>query len=402
MKKVLFVDDEPAVLEGLRMRLRRLRGDWDMVFAEGPAAGMAALERSEFDAVVSDMRMPGMDGVDFLKHVRRRQPPAVRVALSGQTRADALIPVLSVAHQFLAKPAGADQLTEALERAWKLQARIHNAAMTGALGNLETLPAAPETFRLVSAALESSDVELRELAGMISRDVAISAKILQVLNSPYFGLQRQVVDIREAVAYLGVDCTRSLLLNFGIQGVLEPYGLPAGFSLDAFQHHSFLTARIAGRLLPEGPESKVAISAAILHDIGRLALATLMPTGYQRVLEHAVSATVPEWWAEEAVLGFSHAEVGGYLLAVWGLPFPVVEAVAGHHRSDRGAGRLTASGAVYLATRLAHELEGHRTGEEWDEAYLREIGWEGRIAPFLESLAGDTGAGNGKEGIHEG
>lgn len=399
MRRILFVDDEPEVLEGLRLRFRKQREIWEMTFAEGAEAGLSALEKADFDAVVSDMRMPGMNGVEFLRQVRKMQPPAVRIALSGQSHSDAILSALSVAHQFLAKPAQAELLTSTLERVWALQDKIHNPLLTSALGNVDQLPAAPKLFAQVTQALERDDADLNRVAELISHDVAMSAKILQVLNSPYFGLQRQLVDIREAVAYLGIDCTQSLLVNFGFQTSQDSHGLPAGFSLGELQRHSLLTAKVVFKLFPEGEESKVAVSAAILHDIGRLAMAHLMPIGYQKVLEHRRSAGVPCWWAEEAVLGFSHAEVGAYLLAMWGIPFAIIEAVVNHHHPERGKSRLTAGGAIYVANRLAEEMDGLPLEEEWDSAFLREVGLEEKLKTIREELGnsshnGDTTGGS--------
>lgn len=396
MKRILFVDDEPAVLDGLRLRLRRMRNEWEMSFAEGPFKGLDALRDVAFDAVVSDIQMPGMDGVEFLKRVRVLQPPAVRIALSGQTRSDSMVTALSVAHQFLAKPAEPERLEASLRRAWALQDRIHNVAISSALERIDLLPPVPAAFASVTRALESPEVDLRGVAAIVAGDMAMSAKLLKVLNSPYFGLQTHVTDVRDAVTYLGVDCARSLLLAFGMEEAFAARGYPKPLLPGQMQEHALATAAIAARLMPDGPERRIAYSAGVLHDIGKLALASLAPEGYAKVLEQSRNANVPVWWAEEAILGFSHAEAGGYLLAIWGLPYPVVEAMAGHHRPERGIGRLTAGGAVYVANRLSEELSGAPEIEEWDTAFLSETGMDSRLESLRNELR-EAGHGPGKE-----
>ncbi len=114
MKRVLFVDDEPKVLAGLQRMLRPLRHEWRMTFAAGGAEALAMLERGPFDVLVTDMRMPGIDGPQLLEEVRRRFPHVLRIALTGQYHGDAVQRSAALAHYHLAKPCDPDMLKEAI------------------------------------------------------------------------------------------------------------------------------------------------------------------------------------------------------------------------------------------------------------------------------------------------
>lgn len=111
-KRVLFVDDEQEVLEGLRNLLRRNRHEWDMVFALGGYEALAELSRGTVDVVVTDMRMPGMDGAQLLAQVKTVSPSTARLVLSGHAEKEAILRALPVAHQFLSKPCGGGTLLE--------------------------------------------------------------------------------------------------------------------------------------------------------------------------------------------------------------------------------------------------------------------------------------------------
>src|SRR5688572_86255 len=107
MNRILFVDDESRVLDGLARMLRGRRNVWNMSFAVGGAAALKRLDTETFDVVVSDLRMPDIDGLAVLTYARDKQPGAVRIALSGQTDLRMLTQTVSIVHQLLAKPCDA-------------------------------------------------------------------------------------------------------------------------------------------------------------------------------------------------------------------------------------------------------------------------------------------------------
>jgi YesN/AraC family two-component response regulator len=115
LRRVLFVDDDQYILDGLQNLLRKQRSRWDMCFALGGAAALELFAAAPFDVIVSDMRMPGMDGAELLAHVRERYPAARRIVLSGYAEPAAVQRALEVAHQFLSKPCRAPDLIDAID-----------------------------------------------------------------------------------------------------------------------------------------------------------------------------------------------------------------------------------------------------------------------------------------------
>jgi HD-like signal output (HDOD) protein/ActR/RegA family two-component response regulator len=359
MRRVLFVDDELPSLEALRHMLCAQHLEWEMAFALGGEAALALMEASPFDVIVSDMRMPGMDGAKLLAQVRELYPQVVRIVLSGHTELSTALQVVPVAHQFLAKPCDAATLRVAVERACHLKGLLNDDSIRRTVGALRDLPSPPRTYDALTQALTNPDTSLQKLARIVEQDVGISAKILQLVNSAFFGLAQSITNIEHAVIYLGINTLRSLALSVEIFRVFEPKTPLPGFSLEVLERHARLAAHIAARLPVPKHLADITMVAGMLHDVGKLILAWKFPEQFKTLLAQAAEEHCPLYKVEEREYGFSHAEIGAYLLGLWGLPYILVEAVALHHGPTRVPHEsFDAVSAVYVANLLTHELEG--------------------------------------------
>jgi HD-like signal output (HDOD) protein len=363
MRRVLFVDDEARILEGLRRILRPQRHEWEMAFAPGGEAALALLEASPFDVIVSDMRMPGMDGATLLCRVREMYPQVVRIVLSGHTELSAALQVVPVAHQFLAKPCDAEMLRVAIERACHLKALLSDDSIRRTVTALGDLPALPKTYEALMQAVADPEVTLQKVAKIIEKDVGVSAKVLQLVNSAFFGVAHSMTNIQSAVSYLGINTLKNLVLSVEIFRAFQPERELPGFSLEKLQRHAQLTAHIAARLPVPKHLADISVVAGMLHDVGKLILAWKLSEHFEEVLGEALGAGCPVHRVEERADGFSHAEIGAYLLGLWGLPYSVVEGVALHHGPNRVPHQsFDAISAVYLANLLAHDVEERTAG----------------------------------------
>jgi len=356
MRRVLFVDDEPRFLEGLQRLLRPQKHEWEMAFAPSGQAALALMEASPFDVIVSDMRMPGMDGATLLARVRAGYPQVVRIILSDQTELSTALRVVPVAHQFLVKPCDAEMLRVAIERACHLKALLHDDSIRRTVGALGELPSLPRTYHALTMALRDADTPLQKIAQIVELDVGISAKILQLVNSAFFGIARSITNIQNAVSYLGINTLKSLVLSVEVFRVFAPKRSLEGFSLEDLQRHARLTAYIAARLPVPKHLIDIATVAGMLHDVGKLIMAWKLPERFEKLLAEGREEQCPLYKVEEREYGFSHAEIGAYLLGLWGLPYAVVEAVALHHAPNRVPHRaFDAASAIYVANLLAQQ-----------------------------------------------
>ena len=378
MKRVLFVDDEPRVLDGLRDLLRRQRREWDMVFALGGEAALREIDAQPFDVVVTDMRMPDIDGAALLGHVQQRHPDTVRIVLSGQTELETALRAVPVAHQYLAKPCDRDELRRAVDRASLSHALLADESVRRAAGGAGGVPSAPALYTRLIEATTDQDTSIADIGELVESDIAMCAKVLQLVNSSFFGLGRRIASPREAVVYLGIGPLRALVLSAGAFRAFTPQRRIEGFSVEELEIHSARVARLAAELLPDRHQAEEAFTAGMLHDVGKLLLATHHPDILAQHLAAASEARRPLHVIEQQLTGVTHAEIGAYLLTLWGLPFPIVEAVAHHHAPDRlGDPTFDPLAAVHVADLLIGEQEqGGRDGPPVApvEDYLARLG----------------------------
>jgi HD-like signal output (HDOD) protein len=395
MRRILFVDDEPLFFEGLHRMLRTQKNGWEMAFAPSGDAALALLAASPFDVIVSDMRMPGMDGAALLARVRENFPHVVRIVLSGQTELATALQAVPVAHQFLTKPCDAQMLRVAVERACHLKGVLLDDSIRSTVGALGELPALPRTYQALTQALADPDMSMHKIANIIELDVGISAKILQLVNSAFFGVARSITNIQHAVSYLGIGTLKSLVLSVEVFRAFAPKVPLEGFSLEDLQRHARLTSSIAARLPVPKYLVDIAIVAGMLHDVGKLIMAWKLPERLRLLLAKVPVEHCPLYQTEEREYGFSHAEIGAYLLGLWGLPYAVVEAVALHHAPDRVPHQtFDAASAVYIANLLAQELESPfpppwGDGLQCDQGYLISLGVQEDI-PNWRAMAAET------------
>jgi len=331
--RVLFVDDEPLVLDGLKRLLRNMRSEWDMVFVESAARGLETLASEPFDVVVTDMRMPGMNGAEFLAKVKEGFPSTIRIVLSGHADQELILLAEESAHQFLAKPCDPDLLRVVIQRASEVGNRLPGLEIRKILGGISHIPVLPASYLEIRKVLESETTTLDDLGAIVKRDPGMTANVLKLVNSAYFGLRQRVSSPSEAVSYLGVETLKAVALLNGIFDQIK--ALPAEFNLSILWDHCLRMAVLSKEIARLEGLDKEGVSdsftGGLLHDIGMLILASGSPERYIQAARILAQEPVGVPEAETRVFGAHHGEVGGYLLGLWGLPAAVVEAVAQHH-----------------------------------------------------------------------
>lgn len=378
MKRILFVDDEAAILDSLKRALRPMREQWDMQFTHSGPEALALLEQQPVDILVSDMRMPGMDGAELLHEVMERYPHTVRFVLSGQSDREMTLRTVMPTHQFLTKPCDITVLKNAIERALALRELLHGSNLQQLVSQTTTLPSMPDLYQKVMHALQSSDASVQEIGQLIEQDMGMSAKVLQLVNSAFFGLPHRVTSPVQAAGLLGLDVLRSLVLMVHVFSQFDRVRV-RGFSVEALWSHSFAVASYAQAIarhehLVEGTISDIYM-AGLFHDLGKLILAANYPELYSQVLTCARDQHITHYAAERAVFGATHAEMGAYLLGLWGFGDPIIEASAYHHEPGQHlANGFTAVTAVHVANALVHENQHRQSGAVAtvvNDAYLK-------------------------------
>lgn len=339
LPRILFVDDEPNVLQGLRRLLRHKRDAWDMRFAIGGEEALVAMAAEPIDVLISDMRMPGMDGADLLAAVAKKHPDSVRFILSGQSDADALFRAIGTCHQYISKPVPSEILVASIERSLRLRARMRSPALRGAISGLPSIPSPPAVYSLLLAELRDGVPHLDRIERIVARDPGLSAKLIQIANSAYFRRLREVHTLAAAINFLGFDLVKAVVVNLAVVAQLRCRDI-GGRPIETLIDHSLECAALARRIAEaDGQPAAMcgdAFMAGLLHEIGLLVLADNFPAAMSTIAEEARAAGEPTVGHERAAFGITHAEVGACILGTWGFFDNIVEAVMHHHEPVDG------------------------------------------------------------------
>ncbi len=374
------MDDEPPVLNLLQILCRQMTASWEPVFVGSGAQALRMLAEQPFDAVVSDMRMPEMNGAELLERVRDHAPRTFRVVLSGYVDPPLAVRSLKAAHQYQSKPLKFPAVESMLTRIFALDRYLADPQLQAAIGGLHRLPTPTAFHARFTRELSSTAAMADALGGLAANDVALTAKLLQLVNSAFFGPARVILTAREAAQALGAPVLRTLNSTPHAVWGQAPDQF-TDFPLDRIVKHSLATGLHASRIMSlesARPETvKLAFTAGVLHDIGKIALAAATPEQHRQAVVYGLTEGVPESRAEQAVLGATHGQVGAYLLELWGIPEPVAEVVAWHHEPEQrvtaGFGPLT---AVYVANILENQQTsagGGITGAALNTEYLNAL-----------------------------
>ncbi|MCJ2164765.1 MULTISPECIES: response regulator [unclassified Pseudodesulfovibrio] len=333
--RILFVDDETNVLAALKRMLRSMRETWSMDFADSGAAALNLFKKKKYDVIVSDIRMPGMDGAELLNKVKNMHPEVIRIALSGQVDLNEVIRSIRAVHQYISKPCQAQDLINKIEGAVRARDILTDPKMQSLATELETLPVIPKVFQDVETELKLPEPSIERIANLISSDVGMVAKILKLVNSPYFGLPSSIDSIFQAITLLGLETIKALILSTHLFSMYDHNKLP-NFSLTLLWEHSFRVSTIA-KLIAECEKAKKstvteARMAGLLHDIGKLILASSFPEKYAEVIRKATQSKISLCQSEMEVFGTTHAQIGAYLMGLWGMSGEVVRGIGLHHK----------------------------------------------------------------------
>lgn len=331
------MDEDILVLNALKRSLRRFKDQWEVFYAQSPGEALEQLDQDTIDVLITEVRLSAIDSELFLRSFLKKHPHAARIVLTGYTSWDAIFKFAGLAHQLLAKPWSDQTLIETLHRADLISGMLANDKLKRRLHLIENFPSIPAVYLELTEKLQTSDTSVQEVGEIIIRDPSLTLKLLQIVNSPYYGLPMPVTDPQKAVALLGLDIVKGFVLTSGLFSHYERKSV-AGLRIEALWQHSLSTANIVRQIAKKEnltkEVSEASFIASLLHDVGKIIIAANFPNEFQEVCRRSASTDIPHWQVERQVLGATHAEIGAYLLGLWGLPMTVIQAVYEHHQPN--------------------------------------------------------------------
>ena len=389
-ERVLFVDDEPRVLDGLRRMLRSMRDVWDMQFVGSGKEALDIVVNEGVTVLITDMQMPDMSGDKLLEAVCKVSPATVRIVLSGQSDAEHLYRSMNKAHQYLTKPCSSEVLSRVIEQACTLRNLVSDDALRRTVSSMKTVPSPPEIYRRLLVELEDPDCSLQTVGNIIAEDIGMTASVLRFINSAWFALNRPIENTAEAVLMLGIDAIKTLVLSSHVFNELE--AADHSKLIHEIGEHSVQVAqfskRIAGAEDADAACASHAFTAGMMHEVGLMVLAVNEPKVVSDAFRLAFAEKITMLEAERRLFKATHAQIGAYLLGLWGLPNPIIEAVA-FLGNPRASVQSTFSPlcAVHVAESHVHASSRVRVrAPELDTVYLSRIGLRSRL-PVWQELA---------------
>ena len=391
MINILFVDDDPNILDGLKRMLRAQRHEWEMSFANSGNEALEKLAETDIDVIVSDMKMPGMDGAQLLQAVREKYPHIIRIILSGYSEKEMIMKSVGTAHQYLSKPCDSELLKITVQRVCDLRNLLTDENLRRLVSKMPTVPSLPVLYSELIDELSKAEPSTRKVGEIVKKDLGMTVKILQIVNSAFFGLQRRMSSSSEAVEFLGLDTISSLTLGLGVISQFQPH--TSGIFFANIWAHSIAVGVMANKIAvcEDRDTANDSFTAGMLHDIGRVVLAVNLPQQFHQVEDIIKRDGIPRMDAEQQIFEATHAEVGAYLLGLWGLPSRVVQAVA-FHNTPRQAN--TNSFTALTAVHAANEIQNFNVSTNlelkephFDLEYLADLGLLERIPVWQAKCA---------------
>lgn len=387
--RVLFVDDDSMLLMGLQRGLRGMKSQWDMHFIDSGPKALELMAQMPFDIVVSDMRMPEMPGDKLLEEIRRLHPNTIRFILTGQADRESILRSVSPAHQSFSKPCDMEELKRSLTRALSLRELLGDPGLLEVVSKIKNLPTVPSIYNQLLETLSRQDSSLADIGRVISQDISMTCKILQISNSAFFGTRHNVCSPAEAVSVLGIDIIKALTLSYSVFTEFASQAVPAT-EIELLWKHSSEVASLTKLIAATEGLSRTQIeegySAGLLHDVGILVLAAEQPDSYRSIVATADKDRSLRYNLEKETISCTHTTIGAYLLGIWGLPFDTIEAAAWHHNPlDSSCDKMNSLVAVYVADRYL-QVRPFRTPtiEDFDNAFLERCGKLPRLNHWLE------------------
>ena len=391
-KRILFVSEDQALCQEFQAQCPDPESAWTAQHVRAEEEAMALCQQYTFAAVVADVHLNGKSGNDLLDAFMRRQPKALRLVISDLADVQSTIKCIGHAHHHLLKPCSAKTLLHALDQAFAQEAWLPSEPVQGFIALMRQVPSPLKSYQQIVQEMKSPTCSLEKIGNLIAQDPAVAAKVLQLANSTLFGRELNVVNPAEAIAYIGLETTKAVVLLAHTFSSFDNLRL-ARFSVEDLWRHSVEVGRAARRVvvLEKGGEdiAEQAFAAGLLHDIGKLLFAANHPGVFTKVLRLAREQQCNLWEAETQVMpGVGHAELGATVLGIWGLPKSIIEAVALHHTPWRQR-RHTFSPvtAVHVANILDHEKHPDPNiimPSQINTTYLKEMGLAGRVEAWRQ------------------
>lgn len=391
---ILFVDDEEHVLNSIRRLLARRCKNWHIVQTTDPFEALEILNRQTIDVIVSDIIMPKMQGDELLDKIAHKYPHIIRVVLSAHAESDAVTKALSISHQYISKPFETKSFIQNIQDIIELRNELNHYDLIKKINNIDALPPMPKVYREIMSILNNPEANIHDIAKLISHDLSLSSKILQVINSAYFAMPKQVLNIEDAVTYLGIDIVKSLCITsnlFNSYNDLQKAGLSHRELLNKAIRIGRVAKHIAMKISSDDQIANHAQLAGFLHNLGMVILGSVITDEYLEIINIHKKTQHNLLSLEKEKLGICHNMIGAYLLQLWAVPLEIIHAQIYLYQpltflEKATKAEFNALTAIHIAKAVDDMLDNSSIyyKENYSEAYLKALNIETDLNKYIK------------------
>ena len=338
--KVLFVDDEENILKSIRRGF--YMADFEVHTALGAKAGLAVLEKEDIDLVISDVRMPEMDGIRFLEIVKEKYPSTSRGILSGFVEQTAAFKSLTqgLTSTYFAKPWEDEVLQKRIRHILYVRKILHSQKLLLLINSIGELPTLPSLYQEFMQAMED-EKSIKEISAIIQKDTSIAAKVLQIANSAFYG-SNKTSSVDQAMLYIGLSTIKDIVLAVSLTSRKKWNKAQDKFLEDIFAHSSQMNRYVVQiyKLFNSSKRIRQFPSVGLMHDIGKIILLQYYPERFESIVAHQENNPGMNFFESEMDLGYegnTHAEIGAFFLDWWNLPAIFTEVALFHHTPEKAS-----------------------------------------------------------------
>ena len=306
--------------------------DYELFTAQSGKEALEILATEKIDMVITDMRMPEMDGFQLLQKVKELYPTSLRIILSGFAEKNTILEALqkNIAKLYILKPWENTKLILMIDQLFETESILRDSNLLGLINSVDELPTLKSSYGQIMDLIDN-DADLVKIANAIEKDQSVSTKILHIINSAFYEVKTG--SVKQAIAYLGLSTIRNILLTTSIVDSFNMSGI-YGARLEMLWNHAFICSKIVNLIYEKLLHKKLSeneVSAGLLHNIGIVLLLKLYPEKYIEIFQKVEKGKQGLLHIELESLHVTHQQTGGYLLRWWELPYPIVEAALYHH-----------------------------------------------------------------------
>ena len=353
---ILIVNDDPNLITGLKSNFSLQKRDWNLIFVGEETEAVSKLEIEKIDVIIADISLHRLDGTKLLKKVKDKYPHIIRIVLSGYANDHLALRHSRIVHQSIAKPTTPESIINTIEKANKLRNHLHDSELLSLINTIDVLPSLPEIYLKLEEEINAKSSSIEKLGNIISTDPAITTKILHLANSAFFGLPQRISNITQALNFLGINIIQNLVLTIKLFKALDTRTPNAAIYQNLWNHSNkvaFMAKQLANSVNLSKTDNEDTYLGGLLHDIGKIIL-------LEKIEGIKIGADLSFKEYEDRFTNITHADIGAYLLGLWGIPDSIVEAVAYHHSSENiSINNFSPSTLVKLANKIVHKSDLH-------------------------------------------